>query len=346
MFICVGNTRYRNLRSSVTRGQKSNGPQFRPRLFWIAGPARKVCQVQFPAHFRKAIPRSFAVDIRRRYEKVDPFSWLGILSHSPPVCDEVICAAYPRGFRPSSARACDEGATGRLYWAHRSAKRAALDGEGVSRSSRTLSSRPVRAWPPDDTDHFGGKPIDQIRRVFVNAGGKVVRADGKAGHIGPQGQHAAARGARTRAAPGGQLHVHAGAVFLNALFQPGKTGRVRGGFAVIIADMGMDDRGPCLKRRMGAFDLFGDGDRNSRIVRVGGQISGYDAADDARLGQKSMNTVSVSPCKQLSQQQVPGAVAVAFRVAARLGGSIDPNAGAGSAVLFTHMVCVPPPGQK
>lgn len=49
---------------------------------------------------RQAIPLS----IRREYEKVYPFGWLGILSETPPVNDELIYASSARGFALCSMR--------------------------------------------------------------------------------------------------------------------------------------------------------------------------------------------------------------------------------------------------
>ena len=49
---------------------------------------------------RKAIPES----IRTEYEKVYPFGWLGILSETPPVHDELIYAGSERGFALCSMR--------------------------------------------------------------------------------------------------------------------------------------------------------------------------------------------------------------------------------------------------
>jgi p-hydroxybenzoate 3-monooxygenase len=49
---------------------------------------------------RPAIP----AEIRREYEKVYPFGWLGILSRTPPVSEELIYAAHPRGFALASMR--------------------------------------------------------------------------------------------------------------------------------------------------------------------------------------------------------------------------------------------------
>ena len=49
---------------------------------------------------RRTIPDS----VRREYEKVYPFGWLGILSETPPVDHELIYASSPRGFALCSMR--------------------------------------------------------------------------------------------------------------------------------------------------------------------------------------------------------------------------------------------------
>ena len=49
---------------------------------------------------RKTIPE----DVRREYEKVYPFGWLGILSETPPVNHELIYAGSERGFALCSMR--------------------------------------------------------------------------------------------------------------------------------------------------------------------------------------------------------------------------------------------------
>ncbi|WP_075996703.1 4-hydroxybenzoate 3-monooxygenase [Salaquimonas pukyongi] len=49
---------------------------------------------------RKTIP----LEVRREYEKVYPFGWLGILSQTPPVDDELIYSCSQRGFALCSMR--------------------------------------------------------------------------------------------------------------------------------------------------------------------------------------------------------------------------------------------------
>lgn len=49
---------------------------------------------------RKAIPEA----VRHEYERIYPFGWLGILSETPPVSDELIYANHARGFALCSMR--------------------------------------------------------------------------------------------------------------------------------------------------------------------------------------------------------------------------------------------------
>ena len=49
---------------------------------------------------RQAIP----ADKRHEFEKIYPFGWLGVLTHTPPVSHELIYANHPRGFALASMR--------------------------------------------------------------------------------------------------------------------------------------------------------------------------------------------------------------------------------------------------
>ncbi|MBD0413843.1 4-hydroxybenzoate 3-monooxygenase [Oryzicola mucosus] len=49
---------------------------------------------------RPSIPK----EVRREFEKVYPFGWLGVLSHTPPLADELIYASHERGFALASMR--------------------------------------------------------------------------------------------------------------------------------------------------------------------------------------------------------------------------------------------------
>ena len=85
--------------------------------------------------------------------------------------------AAPRAGSPRIARACAGVATGRSCFSQSSTTRrtrAAFDGASVSRSRRTLSSRPVRAWPP--------------RRDAPLVEGDLVAADAGAAPFGVRGE--------------------------------------------------------------------------------------------------------------------------------------------------------------
>jgi len=71
-----------------------NGTQERLDCDWIAG-----CDGSHGTSSR-AIPR----DLRRTFERVYPFGWLGILSKTPPVSDQLIYANHDRGFALCSMR--------------------------------------------------------------------------------------------------------------------------------------------------------------------------------------------------------------------------------------------------
>ena len=69
-------------------------------------------------------------------------------------------------------------------------------------------------------------------------------------------------------------------MFAHAILQRGKSVGVGRWGAVIMAHMRMANAGPSLKRGMGAFDLFGDGDRHRGVVFLGWQRAGDRDADD------------------------------------------------------------------
>lgn len=47
---------------------------------------------------------SIPAELRKEYEKVYPFGWLGVLSRTPPVAEELIYASHPNGFALASMR--------------------------------------------------------------------------------------------------------------------------------------------------------------------------------------------------------------------------------------------------
>jgi len=71
-----------------------NGQPYRVECDFIAG-----CD-GFHGVSRQSIPK----DVRKEYEKTYPFGWLGILSETPPVHEELIYAKSPRGFALCSMR--------------------------------------------------------------------------------------------------------------------------------------------------------------------------------------------------------------------------------------------------
>ena len=73
---------------------ESDGETFRLDCDFIAG-----CD-GFHGVSRQAVP----LTVRREYEKIYPFGWLGILSETPPVNDELIYASSERGFALCSMR--------------------------------------------------------------------------------------------------------------------------------------------------------------------------------------------------------------------------------------------------
>jgi p-hydroxybenzoate 3-monooxygenase len=78
-----------------------------PSVTWVKDGAthRLVCDYVagcdgFHGVSRPSIPEA----VRREFEKVYPFGWLGVLSETPPASDEVFYAAHSRGFALASMR--------------------------------------------------------------------------------------------------------------------------------------------------------------------------------------------------------------------------------------------------
>ncbi len=72
----------------------------------VAGEARRI-DCDFVAGcdgFHGVSRQTIPLDVRREYEKVYPFGWLGILSETPPVNHELIYATSDRGFALCSMR--------------------------------------------------------------------------------------------------------------------------------------------------------------------------------------------------------------------------------------------------
>ncbi|MGB1215283.1 MAG: 4-hydroxybenzoate 3-monooxygenase [Pikeienuella sp.] len=92
-----------NVEDVVIQGADTDTPHV---YYTVDGQARRLdCDFVagcdgFHGVSRQAIP----LDVRREYEKVYPFGWLGILSETPPVNHELIYANSPRGFALCSMR--------------------------------------------------------------------------------------------------------------------------------------------------------------------------------------------------------------------------------------------------
>lgn len=92
-----------NVEDVVINGADTDSPQI---TYNVGGEARKLdCDFVagcdgFHGVSRQAIP----LEVRKEYEKVYPFGWLGILSETPPVNHELIYAKSPRGFALCSMR--------------------------------------------------------------------------------------------------------------------------------------------------------------------------------------------------------------------------------------------------
>jgi len=87
----------------VIHGADSDAPHL---TYSVHGETRRI-DCDFVAGcdgFHGVSRRTIPEDIRREYEKVYPFGWLGILSETPPVNEELIYATSPRGFALCSMR--------------------------------------------------------------------------------------------------------------------------------------------------------------------------------------------------------------------------------------------------
>ncbi len=79
----------------------------RPQVTWTQDgqPQRLTCDFVAGCDGFHGISRaSIPAKVRREFEKVYPFGWLGILSRTPPVRDELIYASHDRGFALCSMR--------------------------------------------------------------------------------------------------------------------------------------------------------------------------------------------------------------------------------------------------
>lgn len=92
-----------NVEDVVIHGADMDSPHL---TYTVAGEARRI-ECDFVAGcdgFHGVSRQTIPLDVRREYEKVYPFGWLGILSETPPVNHELIYATSERGFALCSMR--------------------------------------------------------------------------------------------------------------------------------------------------------------------------------------------------------------------------------------------------
>ncbi len=92
-----------NVEDVVIHGAETETPHL---TYTVDGQARRI-DCDFVAGcdgFHGVSRRTIPQDVRREYEKVYPFGWLGILSETPPVNHELIYAHSPDGFALCSMR--------------------------------------------------------------------------------------------------------------------------------------------------------------------------------------------------------------------------------------------------
>lgn len=79
----------------------------RPHVTWEQGGEAQRAECDFIVGadgFHGVSRKSIPSDVLKEYEKVYPFGWLGVLSETPPVAEELIYARHERGFALCSLR--------------------------------------------------------------------------------------------------------------------------------------------------------------------------------------------------------------------------------------------------
>ncbi|MEW2912983.1 4-hydroxybenzoate 3-monooxygenase [Leisingera sp. JC11] len=79
----------------------------RPYVTWEHGGEARRAECDFIVGadgFHGVSRKSIPADVLKEYEKVYPFGWLGVLSETPPVAEELIYARHERGFALCSLR--------------------------------------------------------------------------------------------------------------------------------------------------------------------------------------------------------------------------------------------------
>lgn len=92
-----------NVEDVVIHGADTDSPHI---TYSVGGEARRLDSdfVVGCDGFHGVSRRTIPTDVRKEYEKVYPFGWLGILSETPPVNHELVYSNSPRGFALCSMR--------------------------------------------------------------------------------------------------------------------------------------------------------------------------------------------------------------------------------------------------
>src|SRR3984957_3046637 len=96
--------------------------------------------------------------------------------------------------------------------------------------------------------HLPGEPVDEIRRIFVDAGREIVRSDRKRGHVRLQAEHGASFLSKSGTATGRELNHHAWTMPLHSFLKMSKALRIGCRILVFVAHMSMHERRAGFKR--------------------------------------------------------------------------------------------------
>ena len=129
--------------------------------------------------------------------------------------------------------------------------------------------------------HRSRQRVDELRRILIDDRRKIDRAGCQRRHVRSQCQRAAAFRRIAPTTAGRELHDHAGAMLADAFLNDREAPGIRRGFALVVANMDVDQRRTRLESFVRAFDLFGRRDRHGRVLGFGRLAAGNGDADDA-----------------------------------------------------------------
>ena len=137
-------------------------------------------------------------------------------------------------------------------------------------------------------EHRAGQVFDQLWRVFIDLIGKIDRAGGERGHVGPQVDGASTLVLAAPAPSGRKLNDHARAMLLHACLHLREQLRIGRWAFVLVAHMDMHQRGAGLIGFVRRFDLLSWRHRHSRRLRLARQRAGDGSSDDGWLRHDTM----------------------------------------------------------